>query len=138
VERATSAHDELRDAAPFEAFHDGSAPPVALVVLGDRAAVEARAAFARELIEAGAMRAVDPSVDVDARVALIAAPDTLFATEVVVLAASLAVRGIAVWIAGRPGAHETVLRDAGVRGFVFVGADVVETLVAMRAAAGTS
>lgn len=126
--------DTDRDATPFEALHAAGRAAVALVVLGERAAVEARVAFARELIEVGAMEVVDapPTGEVTARVALIAAPDALFATEVAACVSALHGRGVAVWVAGRPGAHEAALRAAGVHGFVFVGADVVDALTAMR------
>ena len=101
--------------------------------------MEARAAFARELLEVGGMQIVDADdAGATPRVALVAAPDALFETEVCARTLDLQARGVAVWIAGRPGPHEAALRAAGARGFVHVGADVVDALTAMRALAGSS
>ncbi len=142
VSRFAMAGDEVRgvdtiarDASPFEALHVGEPPPVQLLVLGARSAVEARAAYARELIEAGGMRVIAPDDGSSAHVTLIAAPDALFATEVLSHVRALHEKGVDVWIAGRPLAHEAALRGAGARGFVFVGADIVDVLSAMRARA---
>lgn len=135
-----------RDASAFEALRArGAGTLAAVVAIGDRK-LEPRVDFAREVLElAGyevraAGRADDltsalSSIDSAATVAILAMADAAFATDGVTLAAALTERGITVLMAGKPGGAEAALRDAGVRAFVYQGADLIEVLSSLAAGA---
>jgi methylmalonyl-CoA mutase len=57
----------------------------------------------------------------------------VYALEATTAARALRGAGASVWLAGRPGALEAALTQAGVSGFVFAGCDA---LAALRAAYG--
>lgn len=130
----------VRDAEPFEHLHLGLASPaaherVSLVIVGERRPIEARVEFVRELVECGGLAPVVG--DDTAKAAVVCAADAAFATEVPTLVESLARRGVSVFVAGKPGAAEQALRDAGAKGFIAMGDDVVVFLQALRAAVST-
>ena len=142
------AGDPARDAAPFEHLRtlSGGAPALVLAV-GDRKN-EARVDFAREILEllgatvsierksdlAGALSAVPPH----AGLVILAMADGAFATDGVALAAALLARGSTVLMAGKPGPAEDALKAAGVKAFVYQGADLVRTLAALFEQGGVS
>ena len=70
------------------------------------------------------------------RVAVVCAADDAFATEVPGIVAALRERGVAAFVAGKPGASEAALRHAGVSGFVSLGQDVTAFFAALRDASG--
>lgn len=122
-----------RDAAPFELLRSRGASAVArCVVLG--ACPEARVEFAREVAQLAAQR-VDVVNEVeagDASFVILCAADAELATALPAAARALRAAGVrAIAVAGKPGANEQALRDAGVDAFVFVGADVVAALGAL-------
>ncbi|WP_296571650.1 methylmalonyl-CoA mutase subunit beta [Phreatobacter sp.] len=146
----------IRLAAPFEvlradldaiAAETGTRPKVFLAVIGPVAAFTARAAFARNLFEAGGFDAPIPEPFADAgallaafaesgaAIACLCSSDDLYATEAVEVASALKAAGARqLWLAGRPGDMEDRLKAAGVDGFVYTGGDVLAVLKAARAA----
>ncbi len=145
-----------RLAEPFEDLRDtaeaapGGPPSIFLATLGPVAAFTARAAFARNLFEAGGILApvgdgwaAGDGTDVPAlvtafkasgaRLACLCSSDEAYARDAAAAARTLKQAGAAaVWLAGKP-ADEPALRAAGVDGFIFAGCDV---LAALRQAHG--
>lgn len=131
--RHAATWEDLRDAA--EARPD--LPPVFLATWGPLARHSARAMFTANLLAAGGLQAVDPggATQVDALVAafqnsggracVICGADADYPDVVPELAAALRDAGAdAVWLAGRPGAHEASWRAAGVTDFIYTGCNV--------------
>lgn len=127
--RATNPH---RDAEPFERLRDRAdalsadkpAPSISLVMLGPAAEHRARVGFARGFFPVGGIRIAD-----GAPVACICGSDERYATEAADAARQLKANGCKrVLVAGRPGAMEQTLRNAGVDDFIYVGCDVVAVL----------
>ncbi len=128
-----------RDAAPFEALRDaadaiaaarGKRPRVALAPLGPLAEHKPRATFAQNFFQAGGFTVdEDASSAADAAAVCLCGSDERYAAEAVEAARLLRASGARrILLAGRPGALEASLREAGVSGHVFVGCDVVATL----------
>jgi methylmalonyl-CoA mutase len=94
---------------------------------------EARVDFAREVAQLCTSRVVDgETVSTRHTIAFLCAADTELGTKLPELARALRATGVgAIVVAGKPGAHEQVLRDAGADAFVYVGADLVATLSAV-------
>ncbi|MGL5361674.1 MAG: methylmalonyl-CoA mutase family protein [Bosea sp. (in: a-proteobacteria)] len=155
--RAVPTLPSMRLAEPFEALRDradaqeaatGTRPAIFLAVLGPVTAHAARAAFARDLFEAGGIRALNEGGFAEgegtdlvalteafkasgAKLVCICGTDDSYATEATDAAMALMASGAsAVWMAGRPGELEPALRAAGVGGFVFAGCDAVAVLEA--------
>ncbi len=146
----------MRLAAPYEALRDasdralaatGARPRIFLANLGTLAGFTARAMFAKNLFEAGGIEAVsndgfarvDGSTDLaalasafkssGASLACLCAADDVYAREAVEAAKALAQAGARhIYLAGRPGDLEQVLKSAGVQSFIFVGCDVLAML----------
>jgi methylmalonyl-CoA mutase len=139
----------IRLAEPFEALRDasdrtlattGTRPQIFLANLGTPAAFTARATFAKNFFEAGGIEAVtnDGFESRDsliaafrasgAKLACLCSSDEVYAREAAESARSLRAAGATVWLAGRPGALEPALKEAGVRGFIFAGCDALATL----------
>lgn len=130
---------DARDAAPFEQLRLAGAGRTAVVVaVGDRK-LEPRADFAQQVAElsgceVGAVRrgtdvaTTLAAVPAGIALAIVAVSDAALATDAVALTAALTARGATVLVAARPGEHEASLRQAGARGFVFTGADVLHVL----------
>jgi methylmalonyl-CoA mutase len=75
------------------------------------------------------MRTRETSANEAAAVVCLCGTDERYREEAAVRAAALKNAGAKrVLLAGRPGAIEAQLRQAGVDGFVFVGCDVIATL----------
>lgn len=143
----------IRLAEPFEALRAsadiaeaaGERPRAFLATLGPIAGFTARSGFARNLFEAGGIAAPSGdgfakagANDLDALVAAFRASgaklaclcgsDEAYASEAIPAATALIAAGATVWLAGRPGEQEAVLREAGVMNFVFAGCDAVAVL----------
>ena len=132
---AFDALPTMRLAEPFEALRDrsdallaktGARPKVFLATLGTPSDFTARATFAKNFFEAGGIEAVlDAS---GAKLACLCSSDPVYAKEAVTTAAALKKAGTRVYLAGRPGEHETEYRAAGIEGFIFAGCDALATL----------
>ncbi len=121
-----------RDAAQFEALRDrteqAKSGPVALVTLGTFAESRARVGFAQNFFAAGGLRSSETNER--AKIACLCGTDERYATEAVARVKALKAAGVErVLLAGRPGALEAPLREAGVDAFIFVGCDVIATLL---------
>ncbi len=118
-----------RDAEDFEALRDradGLDATVALVTLGPPAEYRARLGFATAFFAAGGLRAKEGTGGV---VACLCGADERYAAEAGEAARALKAAGCRrVLLAGRPGALEAGLREAGVDGFIYMGCDVVAAL----------
>jgi len=142
----------IRLAEPFEALRDAAAragtPRVFLANLGTPADFTARATFAKNFFEAGGIEAKssDGSKAADiaaafkaagASIACLCSSDELYAREAEAAAKALKQAGAkAVYLAGRPGAHEAAWKKAGVDGFIFAGSDVLAALQQIHATLG--
>ena len=139
----------IRLAEPFEALRDasdrtlaqtGARPKVFLANLGTPADFTARATFAKNFFEGGGIEAVGndgfESRDAlvagfrasGARLACLCSSDAVYAREAVATAQALRDAGAVLLLAGRPGALEAALTEAGVGGFVFAGCDALAAL----------
>lgn len=142
----------LRDAAAFEALRDAAdardaRPKVFLANLGPVAAFTARATFAKNFFEAGGVEALgnDGFASIDAltaaykasgaKLACLCSSDAVYAEQAAAAAAALKSAGATVYLAGRPGDLEAALKEAGVTGYAYVGADVLAALKGALAAA---
>jgi len=144
----------IRLAEPFEALRDasdrmlartGTRPKIFLANLGTPADFTARATFAKNFFAAGGIEAAgndgfatrDAMVEAfkasGAKLACLCSSDEVYARDAMPATQALRRAGAAVWLAGRPGALETELTQAGVSAFVFAGCDA---LGALRAAQG--
>jgi len=123
-----------RDAEPFEDLRlraDASPhrPEAVLVALGPLAESRARVAFAGNFFAAGGIRAREGNGAEEVAVACLCGSDERYAAEAVDRARSLKAAGCRrVLLAGRPGALEAALREAGVDGFLYAGCDAVAFL----------
>jgi methylmalonyl-CoA mutase len=139
----------IRLAEPFEALRDasdrtlaqtGARPKVFLANLGTPADFTARATFAKNFFEAGGIEAVGNDGFESrnalvagfrasgARLACLCSSDAVYAREAVATAQALRDAGAMLLLAGRPGALEAALTEAGVGGFVFAGCDALAAL----------
>jgi len=85
--------------------------------------------FAIGFLGAGGIRAREGAEVEKVAIACLCGTDERYATEAAPLARALKAAGCGrVLVAGRPGALEATLREAGVDGFIFVGCDTVATL----------
>jgi methylmalonyl-CoA mutase len=135
---ALNARDERpwphRDAETFEALRTRAGashpPPEALLVtLGSLSESRPRATFAAGFFAAGGIRTRESTKDETAPIACLCGTDDRYASDAAPRARALKAAGCGrVLLAGRPGALEASLREAGVDGFIFVGCDVVATL----------
>lgn len=139
-----------RDAEPYERLRDrsdallaahGKRPAVFLANIGPLAAFNARASFAKNAFEAGGVAALsnDGFPDhaalaqafraSDAAIACLCSSDALYEAEAAAAARAMKAAGCThLYLAGRPGAHETAWREAGVDAFVYMGVDLLGLL----------
>jgi len=123
-----------RDAEPFEdlrlrAEANGARPEAILVTLGPLAESRARVGFAINFFGAGGIRTRETISDERAIIACLCGSDDRYAAEAAARAKALKAAGCTrVLLAGRPGALEATLREAGVDGFVSAGCDAVAVL----------
>jgi methylmalonyl-CoA mutase len=139
----------IRLAQPFEALRDasdrllartGARPSVFLANLGRPADFTARTTFAKNFFEAGGIEAVtndgfgsrDEMIEAfkasGAKAACLCSSDEMYAREATAAVQALRDVGAAVWVAGRGGALEATLTQAGARGFIFAGCDTLALL----------
>jgi methylmalonyl-CoA mutase len=144
----------IRLAEPFEALRDasdrmlartGTRPKIFLANLGTPSDFTTRATFAKNFFAAGGIEAAgndgfatrDAMVEAfkasGAKLACLCSSDEVYARDAMPATQALRRAGAAVWLAGRPGALETELTQAGVSAVVFAGCDA---LGALRAAQG--
>jgi methylmalonyl-CoA mutase len=137
--RLAEPFERLRDASDRIRAQTGARPKIFLANLGRLSDFTARATFARNFFEAGGIEAVtndgfgSPAEMTaafrasGARLACLCSSDKVYATDAA--DAATALTGAArIYLAGRPGDLEPVLRAAGVRNFIYVGCDVLATL----------
>ncbi|MFN3889029.1 MAG: methylmalonyl-CoA mutase family protein [Beijerinckiaceae bacterium] len=145
--RLAEAFERLRDASDADLAAKGARPRVFLAAVGGVVAATARIGFARSLFEAGGFETIESGELHDADAAAVAfansgaalaclcGPDAAYDEMAAPFARALAKAGAkGVWLAGRPGAHETDWREAGIAAFAFAGCDVIATLEDARAA----
>jgi methylmalonyl-CoA mutase len=140
----------MRLAAPFEQLRDksddilkknGARPKVFLANLGGPADFTARATFAKSFFETGGIEAIDTEGFSDptalgaafktsgAALACLCSSDKVYAEHAAAAAKALQGAGARhIYLAGRPGEHEALLRAAGVNEFVFAGGDALAAL----------
>ena len=132
VAPAPGALPTHRDAAAFEALRevaDAQKPEALLVTLGPLAESRPRAGFAAGFFAAGGIRPRESTTDEKVALACLCGSDERYAAEAVARARALKSAGCGrVLLAGRPGALEPALREAGVDGFIFAGCDAVAVL----------
>jgi methylmalonyl-CoA mutase len=132
-----------RDAEVFEALRDraeaaSTRPEALLVTVGPFADSRGRVGFARQLFAAGGIscRETAEAPPAPVAVACLCGSDESYAAEAVERARALKALGCSrILLAGRPGALEAPLREAGVDGFVYMGCDVVAVLTDVLSAA---
>lgn len=108
---------------------------VALVTLGPPAESRARVGFARSLFAVGGLASEEAS---GGEIACLCGSDERYAAEAIERARQLKASGTErLYLAGRPGALEGALRDAGVDEFIYVGCDVVAALAPIREPTGS-
>jgi methylmalonyl-CoA mutase len=142
----------LRLAEPFEALRDASdrvlertgvRPKIFLANLGNIADFTARATYAKNFFETGGIAAVTNDGFASreemlfsfnasgASIACLCASDAIYASDAATAAGALREAGAKhIYLAGRPGELEPMLRAAGVGTFIHVGCDVLTTLTA--------
>ncbi len=132
----------LRLAEPFEFLRDksdqilaatGARPRVFLATLGPPAEFTARANFAKNFFESGGIEALSGALGdqkaAQARLACLCASAKISEAELWSAVAALKESGARhVYFAGRPGAQEDALRQAGVQTFIYEGCDALATL----------
>ncbi|HEY0330426.1 MAG TPA: methylmalonyl-CoA mutase subunit beta [Rhodopseudomonas sp.] len=145
----------IRLAIPFEALRDqsdhllarkGARPKIFLANLGTAANFTARAGFAKSFFETGGIEAIDSDGFTDptalagaytasgAALVCLCSSDKVYATAAIDAAKALSAAGARhIYLAGRPGDHETAYREAGVTDFIFAGADALAMLQAAYA-----
>lgn len=139
--RLAEPFEELRDRADAARSRNGRRPAVFLATIGQRPAFAARAAWTRNVFEAGGFEVAGGEVYGDeaetvaafrssgARLACLCAADADYATGAAPLAAALREAGAeALYLAGRPGDREAEWRAAGIASFVFAGCDILSFL----------
>jgi methylmalonyl-CoA mutase len=144
--RWAEQYERLRDAADGYRVRTGTAPTVFLANLGPVAAHTARATYAKNLFEAGGIRATtsgrgattgfatpeevaQDAVADGARLVCLCSSDALYAELAVPVAAALKEAGVEyVYLAGKPGDRREAEEAAGVDEFVHVGVDVLAAL----------
>ena len=125
-----------RASADFEALRaraSHTAPTVFLATLGSPKDYTARLAFARNLFASGGFEtpagAVEAYDAAHAALAVICSSDAVYADDAEEAARTLKAKGArSVWLAGRPGELEAMLKAAGVDEFLFGGGDAIATL----------
>ncbi len=136
-----------REAEPFERLRDASdradqSPRVFLASLGSLSEHRARTLFAGQLFAAGGIEASESDGFDDledlvaaykesgALLAVICSSDALYEERAVSVAARLKEAGARrIYLAGRPGKHEAMYREAGVDEFVHLGCDAEALLI---------
>ncbi|MBU1213101.1 MAG: methylmalonyl-CoA mutase subunit beta [Alphaproteobacteria bacterium] len=143
--RLAAPFENLRDKAQAYKQRTGAYPQVFLASLGPIAAHTARSTWIRNLLAAGGIEALTTegyaSAELaasafkasGAKLACICSSDDIYAEVGAQTATALKAAGAgSVLLAGRPGALEAVLKDAGVDTFVFAGQDMLAFLTQLQ------
>jgi methylmalonyl-CoA mutase len=131
--RLTEPFESLRDQSDRILAATGARPKIFLATIGAAAEFTERVNFAKNFFEAGGIEAV-PGAPADYRraqaaLACLCASDKMSVTELALAAAALKNSGARhIYCAGRPGAREQLLREAGVQSFIDEGCDALATL----------
>jgi methylmalonyl-CoA mutase len=131
--RLTEPFESLRDQSDRILAATGARPKIFLATIGAAAEFTERENFAKNFFEAGGIEAV-PGAPADYRraqaaLACLCASDKMSVTELALAAAALKNSGARhIYCAGRPGAREQLLREAGVQSFIDEGCDALATL----------
>lgn len=129
VEPALVPH---RDGERFEALRGRAETPekeCVLLTLGPPTEHRARAAFAAQFFAVFGVHTREVDALPDAPVVCLCGSDERYASEAAATARALREGGCQrVILAGRPGALEGALREAGVSDFIFLGCDAVATM----------
>ncbi len=141
MERLAQPFEALRDAADGFAEQHGKRPAAFLVNLGPIPEHKARAGFAQNYLEAGgfstigndgfsdAASAAQAFAQSGAQVAVLCSSDSVYAELAVQTAEALRAKGAKlIALAGSPGEQEANYRAAGITDFIFVGANVAQSL----------
>ncbi len=139
--RLAGPFEQLRDAADADAAAKSQRARVFVASLGTIADHGARSTWVRNLLASGGIEAVVSEgftssgnagagfAESGAQIACIASSDEVYAELAEATAQALQSAGAtSVFLAGRPGAQEAALTDAGVDGFWFAGQDRVGAL----------
>jgi methylmalonyl-CoA mutase len=136
----------IRLAEPFERLRDrsdaflakhGTRPKVFLACLGRAADFNARTSFAKSLFESGGIEAVEAKGDKlakrfaesGAKLACLCSSDKVYADEAEATAKALTEAGATrVYLAGKPGANQPALEQAGIGTFLHQGCDTLQIL----------
>jgi methylmalonyl-CoA mutase len=138
--RLAEPYEGLRDRADDRLARTGARPRVFLANIGTAADFAARANFAKNLFEAGGIEApsnedfatqeemIKAFMASGTKLACLCSSDDVYGREAAAAVRALRSAGAVVWLAGKPANSEDELREAGVRGFVFAGCDVLSVL----------
>ncbi|MCG8380976.1 MAG: methylmalonyl-CoA mutase family protein [Gammaproteobacteria bacterium] len=139
--RLAEAFEELRDASDAWLAKTGQRPAILLVNMGTAADYTARMTFAKNYFEAGGIEGVvsadslNPEAAVEAcrkaglKHAILCSSDAFYSEQAEVFAKALKSNGVEyLYLAGKPGEHESRYREAGIDHFVFAGDQTLETL----------
>jgi methylmalonyl-CoA mutase len=142
--RLAEPFERLRDASDAALSHAGARPKAYLAAIGPIAAHGRRVAFAREFFEAGGIETIAGQTPAGAdeaaehfrasgaAITCLCGSDEGYREHAAAFANALrAADARAIVYAGRPGEHETGLREAGVTHFIFAGMDAVAALNAL-------
>lgn len=149
--RLGASFEALRDQSDAHLASTGQRPRVFLANLGALAEFNARATWIRNLLAAGGIEAVGEEgfgsgaaaaqafARSGAQVAVICGADASYETLAEETARALREAGARqLLLAGRPGAWETRLREAGIEGFLYAGQDAVDALASLLRTCGVS
>jgi methylmalonyl-CoA mutase len=131
--RLTEPFESLREQSDQLLTATGARPKIFLATIGAPAEFTARVNFAKNFFEVGGIEAV-PGAPADYRraqaaLACLCASDKMSATELASATAALKNSGARhIYCVGPPGAHEGLLREAGVQSFIGEGCDALATL----------
>ena len=133
--------ERLRDRSDQQLKRSGKRPCVFLANLGSAADFTARATFAKSFFEAGGIEAIDGEGILQpatlaaayktsgANLACLCSSDKIYAEHAVEAAEALRNAGARhIYLAGRAGAQEAALKEAGVADFIFAGSDALVLL----------
>jgi len=135
--RLAEPFERLRDAGDLFSAKHGIRPKIFLACLGGPADFNARASFAKSLFEAGGIEAVEGDggnlakrfTDSGAKLACLCSSDKVYEREAAAAAKALSDAGARrIYLAGRPGAHQAALEQAGISHFLHQGCDTLAIL----------
>ena len=137
--RLSKPFDRLRQHANKQEAKTGIKPTIFLAALGDQASHTPRLTFARNFFAAGGIESVVATgspqelekamEDSGCILACICGSDANYESEATDTARALGAAGVArLYLAGKPGDHETLWREAGVDEFIHIGVNAINSL----------